>query len=285
MNFFEWFFLNKERAVDGMFSRAHLFTVTFILVHLVAIALYLGFKYKNNPKAISTVLKVSAFIMIFLYIAELTDGFVGQFVEKGLRLDSQEGWLKFLGSIVNCVPLYLCDIAIFAIPIIAFSKGKIKTVLSDFLAIWGIPMGVIGTYLAGNVFAVKPVFSFDGFLCIFIHVVPAAVTVFLYATGLASLKRENVWRVLVFFFGFSTFTLIYDYIFNGLFDTNFMFFFKGDGTPFDMFRPYVPLPVYQIIVFSLYAAYILAFYGVFFLIKNKIDKKKANKKFELENQN
>lgn len=53
-----------------------------------------------------------------------------------------------------------------------------------------------------------------------------------------------------------------------------MFFFRGDGTPFDLFRPYVPLPVYQLIVFTLYMLYMVLFYLVYMGIKKKIQSKK-----------
>ena len=138
------------------------------------------------------------------------------------------------------------------------------------MGIWGIPMGVIGTYLAGNVFGVAPVISFDGLLCIFIHVIPAAVTVFLYYVKLATIDKSNMKVSLISFFFFTLFVLIYNYIFG----TNFMFFFRGDGTPFDWFRPYVPLPVYQVIVFALYMAYMALFYVVFYFVKNKIINRK-----------
>ena len=175
----------------------------------------------------------------------------------------------YFGQLVNSAPLFLCDIAIYAIPVIAFSKGRVRTILADFLGIWGIPMGVIGTYLAGNVFEVAPALSFDGLLCIFIHVVPAAFTVLLYYTKTATLERKNMLIALFSFFCFSLFVLVYNYIFG----TNFMFFFRGDGTPFDWFRPYVPLPVYQIIVFTLYMTYMILFYVVYIAIKDKISKR------------
>ena len=78
---------------------------------------------------------------------------------------------------------------------------------------------------------------------------------------------------LISFFCFSLFVLIYNYIFKS-YGANFMFFFRGDGTPFDLFRPYVPLPVYQLIVFTLYMLYMVLFYLVYMGIKKKIQSKK-----------
>ena len=273
-DFFSYFFLYEGRPAAGLLSREHVFMCTFILFHLVLLAIFLGSKYKNSPKAINIILRISAFIMIGLYIAEVSEGFAVLFYEHGDILNTPKGQNRLLGSIVNCLPLYLCDIAIFAIPIIAFTKGRIRTMLSDFLAIWGIPMGVIGTYLAGNVFLKAPAFSFDGLLCIFIHVVPAAVTVFLYVTGLASLQKKNMWSTTWAFMGFCAFVLFYNYLFHPFFGTNFMFFFGGDGTPFDLFRPYVRIEIYQLIVLILYVSYMLLFYYSYFFIRKKFDKNK-----------
>ena len=270
MKFIEWFFLNEGREPDGLFSLAHILTVTVILVSLALVAFNLGRKYKDNPKAIDVILKVSAIIMICLYVAEVVDGFLGLYIGKGLVLGTEEGNKAYFGQLVNSAPLFLCDIAIFSIPIIAFSKGKVRTLLSDFMGIWGIPMGVIGTYLAGNVFGSAPVISFDGLLCIFIHVVPMAVTIFLYLIKFATIDKANMKTALTSFLFFSLFVLVYNYIFG----TNFMFFFRGDGTPFDWFRPYVSLPVYQLIVFTLYMSYMVLFYYVFFFIKSKVTEKR-----------
>lgn len=284
-DFIDWFFLNKDRTPEGLFSHYHLFAVTYTLFNLVVLMVYLGLKYKNNKKAIEVILKISAFTMIALYVFEILELFISQFTVYGLTLSNPEGVSKFFGLIASNIPLYLCDIAIFAIPILAFTKGRIRTIISDFLAIWGIPMGVIGTYLAGNLFPIVPVFSFDAWVAIYLHVVPAAVTVFLYITRIASLKKENMWINFGMFIGFMSFVLLYVNLVNPIYDhVNFMFFMRGDGTPFDLFRPYVPLPVYQIIVFVLYATYMLLFYGVYYLILNKYNKHKESKTVSLSTQ-
>jgi hypothetical protein len=274
-NFFDWFFVCENRAIDGLFSRPHLFTVTFVLVHLLLLGFFLGRKYKGNTKAIDIILKVSAVLMIVMYISEITNDFFEVFYEEHIDPNTKEGVHEMLYKIVNCPPLYLCDIAIFGIPIIAFTKGRFRSIIADFMAIWGLPMGIIGTYLAGNVFYDVPVISFEGLLAIFIHVIPAAVTVFLYITGIASLKKENALFATMSFLIFMTISLVYDHIFYVPYKTNFMFFFTGNGTPFDLFRPYVSLPVYQIIVYTLYTAYMVLFYVIFFAIKKKVVARRA----------
>lgn len=272
MGFFEWFFLNEGRVVEPLFSQTQIFAITFAVVHLFGLAIYLGNKYKNNTIAVNKIMKITAFIMIFLYVIEVMDSFVVHAIQGKLDFSKQEGVRLLFSLIVNNVPLYLCDVAIWAIPIIAFSKGKVRTVASDFMGAWGIPMGVIGTYLAGNIFGIVPVFSFDGLLAIFIHVIPAAFAIFLYMTKTATIDRKNMLLSNVCFVIYLGLVLGYCHLFHPMFGTNFMFFFQGDGTPFDLFRPYVSLPVYQIIVFALYLAYFVLFYIVFNFVKKKVTK-------------
>ena len=56
-----------------------------------------------------------------------------------------------------------------------------------------------------------------------------------------------------------------------LIDYNYMFLVEGDGTPYDIFYRLVNgSPVlYPMIVTGLFLAYIIAFYGVFFMIAKR----------------
>ncbi len=50
MNFYEWFFLEKDRSPEGLFSLPHLLSVTLTLGAFLAIAIWLGKKFRDNPK-------------------------------------------------------------------------------------------------------------------------------------------------------------------------------------------------------------------------------------------
>ena len=50
MSFFEWFVLEKGRTPEGMFSFAHLASVTLTLGLFLFLAIWLGKKFKDNPK-------------------------------------------------------------------------------------------------------------------------------------------------------------------------------------------------------------------------------------------
>ena len=157
-----------------------------------------------------------------------------------------------------------------------FTKGKLREVFADFLGIWGIPMGVIGTYLAGNIFPYVSVISFDGLVAIFIHIIPAAVTVFLYITKIITFKKENMLLNIGLFMLFMFFVMMFDNIFYPTYPSvNFMFFMHGAGTPFDLFKPLFKgkLNSYQFFVFIMYSAYMLLFYECVHLIRKIANKK------------
>ena len=50
MSFYEWFFLEKGRTGDALFSWPHLLTVSLTLALAIALGVFLGKRYKNHPK-------------------------------------------------------------------------------------------------------------------------------------------------------------------------------------------------------------------------------------------
>ena len=50
MNFYEWFFLEKDRPAAGLFSWSHLLTVTIILGGLLVLAFFLAKRFKDDTK-------------------------------------------------------------------------------------------------------------------------------------------------------------------------------------------------------------------------------------------
>lgn len=289
MNFYEWFFVQEGRTPEGYMSLEHILSVTITLIVFIAFAIILGIKIKNNSKAINIVLVVSAILMIGLYIGRFSDVLYRNFVyyKDTNSLATEEGVKLFFSNIVNNLPLFLCDMAIIAIPICAFTKGRVRTIFADFLGIWGIPMGFIGTYLAGNVYPSNCIISFGALTSLFIHVIPAFVSLFIFVVGLNTMERRNMYYVIGMFVGFMFFVLIYDYIFNPLFDANFMFFFRGDGTPFDLYlllvgvKPgteasLIQLMGYQTLIILTQTAYMVIFYLIYFPIRKTVIVKKDN---------
>ncbi len=59
------------------------------------------------------------------------------------------------------LPLFLCSIQLIALPLAAFSKGRVKDASLDFVSIFGVLGMILGTYGAGNNYSAYPVLSFD----------------------------------------------------------------------------------------------------------------------------
>jgi uncharacterized membrane protein YwaF len=84
---------------------------------------------------------------------------------------------------------------------------------------------------------------------------------------MASMKKKNIpiTFCILFFFAISA------YIANIYTDSNYMFLSRGDGTPYDILFNLVGgnAVLYPIGVVALFILYILVFYGIFFLVRNK----------------
>ena len=82
-----------------------------------------------------------------------------------------------------------------------------------------------------------------------------------------SMKKKNMWITFSILIGFC----ITAYVVNILIDYNYMFLMNHDGTPYQMFYDLVgghPV-LYPMIVVVLFLAYILAYYGIYFLVTKK----------------
>ena len=145
--FYDWFFLEKGRAGDALFSWQHLLSVTLTLAVFLGLAILLGKKYKDNPKAQTIVLLVAGIAIVSVQIAKMVY----------LCWGSDNIWKSLIGN----APLYLCDMAIFIIPLCAITRGRFRDWCMDFVAIWGLIMAFFGTYLAGNIYPAHAAISFS----------------------------------------------------------------------------------------------------------------------------
>ena len=87
------------------------------------------------------------------------------------------------------------------------------------------------------------------------------------------MKKKNIWITFSILGGFSIAALIA----NLALDYNYMFLMRGDGTPYDLVYNMVNgnAVLYPILVIALFLIYIVAFYGVYYLITGRLEKKKA----------
>jgi uncharacterized membrane protein YwaF len=165
------------------------------------------------------------------------------------------------------LPLFLCSILLIAMPLAAFSKGRVKDAALDFLFIFGLLGAVLGTYGAGQNYTYYPVLSFDNMVSGLTHSLSGFASLYVGIAGMASMKRKNIWVTCTILLGFAGAAAIA----NRLIDYNYMFLRRGDGTPYDIFYNLVgghPV-LYPMTVIGLFLLYIAAFYFVYYLCQKK----------------
>ena len=254
--FYEWFFLEKGRTGDALFSWPHLVSVTITLAIALALAILLGKRFKDNPKAQTITLTVAGAFIVFVQIIKIVY----------LCIGSDNIW----DTIVGNAPLYLCDMEIFIIPLAALTRGRFRDCCLDFVAIWGLLMGFFGTYLAGNIYPAHAAISYAAFISLLNHAISGFAALFIMVTGMNKMEKRNIPFTIGILVLYMTVALIVDYVD----EHNFMFFFHGDGTPFTLFDMYLSFglkPIYQLWIYVLQCGYMVLFYygwyGAFALYK------------------
>lgn len=271
--FYEWFFLEKGRTGDALFSWQHLLSVTLTLALFIFLAVFLGKKYKENEKAQRIVLLIAGISIVLVQVAKMIY----------LCWGSDHLWESLVGN----APLYLCDMAIFILPLCAITKGRFRDWCLDFIAIWGILMGFFGTYLAGNIYPAHAAISWGAINSLLNHAISCFGGIFIFVTGLNKMEKRNIPFTVGILVIFMTTALILDYADNH----NFMFFKSGDGTPFTLFKDYLSfgqLWVYDIWIYLLQCGYMVGFYFAYYGIKKLIlkhkEKKSENKQEEIKEE-
>ena len=251
-----------QRPAEGFLSWQHLVFVTFFVVVTTGLAIYLGFK--NRDKSFEDKNKVLIWTAIVLDSCEIFRIIIACIKNGGID------------RVLYELPLFLCSIQLIAIPFAAFSKGKIKEATLDFVFIFGMLGSVLGTYGAAQNYNCYPVFSFDNLMSALTHTIAGFACIYIGVSRMKSMKTKNIPLTYTILFAFC----IMAFTANALVDYNYMFLVRGDGTPYDILYNMVggdPV-LYPIMVIALFLIYIAAFYGVYILIKNKLDKNKLDEK-------
>ena len=90
------------------------------------------------------------------------------------------------------LPLFLCSIQLIAIPLAAFSKGRIKGAALDFVFIFGLLGALLGTYGAGNNYSVYPVLSIDNVASGITHSISGFASLYIAISGMVSMKKKDI---------------------------------------------------------------------------------------------
>ena len=253
--FFGWD--GYAREPEGFMSLEHILFVTALMAIMACLAIVLGRRNRHADERQKNRVLVTAAILI--------DSFeLFKIVLLCFRGKDPWAWLYTL-------PLFMCSILLIAIPLAAFSKGRMREAALDFVLIFGLLGAVLGTYGAGNNYGSYPVLSFDNVVSGITHSISGFSSLYIGISGMASLKRKNLPITFAVLLGFAVCAMIA----NGLLDYNYMFLVRGDGTPYDILYNLVgghPI-LYPMGVILLFLLYIAAFYGIYYLIHARAGRK------------
>ena len=206
-----------QREPEGFLSWQHILFVTEFIALMVALAVILGRRNRHkDEKTKNKVIAWAAVILLFLKVLEM--------VVCCLKDHSFKALLYLL-------PLFLCSMQMIALPLAAFSKGRLREAALDFVFIFGILGAVMGTYGAGQNFSCYPILSFDNVLSVITHTLSGFASLYIAISGLTSMRGKNIWITFVILLVFCVLAYIADI----LIPYNYMFLMRGDGTPYEIF--------------------------------------------------
>ncbi|MBO7218772.1 MAG: YwaF family protein [Clostridia bacterium] len=244
-------FFTGAGEAQGAYSWQHLTFVSSLMVIMVVAAVLLGRHFKNKGyESKNRVLIWTAIIIDALEIFKIVLYCI---------LESS------FDPIRRLLPFFLCSIQLIAIPVAAFSKGKLKNAALDFVCIFGILGALAGTFGAAQNYGVYPVLSYPNVHSGLNHSLAGFASLYIFFSGMASMRKENMSICLCILTSFC----IVAYIACITLDYNYMFLLRGDGTPYDIFYNLVgghPF-FYPVTVVGLFFVYVFAFYGIYFAIK------------------
>lgn len=241
------------RPAEGFLSWQHLLFVGSLLTAMVVLAVFLGNRNKNKTTAEKNrVLIVAAITMDLVELFKIV-----------IFCISSNNPLRWLYEL----PLFLCSIQLITLPLAAFSKGRVREAALDFICIFGLLGATLGTVGAGNNYSCYPVLSLDNVASGITHCISGFGSLYIFISGMASMKKKNILITFVILLGFCAAA----YIANLLLDFNYMFLMRGDGTPYDiLFNLTGGNPVlYPLGVLALFLVYIIVFYYIYYAIAKK----------------
>ena len=286
----KWFFgfvEYQKDEVEGAGSWQHILSTSCFVLGMIALAVVIGTIMKDKDyKTKNKVLVVSAIaINAFESIKIIT------------RCMASDNVVRTV--LCNLLPLFLCSIQLIALPIAAFTKGRLKEASIDFVMIFGILGGVLGTVGAIQNYNAYPVFSFYNIVSATTHSISAFASLYIMISGMVSLKKKNMWITFSITGGFAVIAYLMN-TFNGLIfegrvftadghaaGSNYMFLMFHDGTPYSIFYNILKgnKVLYPLLVVGVFIGYAAIVYMIPVIIKKIKEKKKASKEKELQKVN
>ena len=242
-----------QRTPEGFLSWQHLLFAGCLMTAMVLSSLLLGKKNRSLDNKIKN--------RVLIWAAFLIDG-IELFKIVMFCYANQ----SFEPCLYN-LPLFLCSLQLIAIPLAAFSRGRVKEAALDFVCVFGIVGAVLGVFGAAQNYNAYPVLSFDNVVSGITHCISGFASLYIMFSGMTSLKKSNLLPTAAILLCFC----LIAYLVNLLVDYNYMFLMRGDGTPYDILFDLVnghPV-LYPLGVVGLFFVYLTGFYHIHFFATRK----------------
>lgn len=254
-------FADDPREAAGWMTPRHLiFATAVVLLTVLAAILCARTAKRRGPAWFRRVLKISAAAMLGMETVKIV-----------ILCFRNHDPLAFLSAL----PLFLCSILLFTMPVAAFGRGRAAQSAADFSFIFGPLCMIAGTYLAGNIFSGSPLLSFSLLVSVTEHALSGFFGLFLLLCGGVRIARKRYADYALILLGFEVLAYLADLmnsrpnpLTGNEYQNNYMFFLSEDGTPFSIVAAIAGGngPLYTILVALLYFVYLFAVLGVYRLI-------------------
>ena len=251
------------REPAGAYSWQHLTFVGFLIISMFVGAILSGILLrKSEIKVKNRVLIICAISINAVELVKIIAALI----------NSDDIW----HTILHLLPLFLCSIQLITIPLAAFTKGRIKEACLDFVLIFGLLGGILGTVGAAQNYNAYPVLSIDNVASGITHTISGFVSIYIASSGMISLKKRSIGIAYAILSTFVALALLVN-LTSG--STNYMFLMSHDGTPYSILYNMVGgnRIIYPILVILIFVVYIIIFYLVAMLVRHIKAKNQAKK--------
>lgn len=245
------------RPAEGAYSWQHLLFVTVLFTTAFLLAVLLGNLNRRRSAAVKNI--------PLIFAAVLIDSI--EIFRICICLTKDPTSWKVL------LPLFLCSISLFSLPLAAFARGRVREIALDYVTVFGILIAVVGTVGAAQNYGTYPVLSFDNVVSGLTHCISGFAGLYIYVARMASMKKQNIGITFTVLIVFS----IAAYVVDRIIPYNYMFLMRGDGTPYDYLYDLLGgSPVlYPAVVVIIFCYYIFIHYFAFYLIRRSRAEKAA----------
>ena len=168
---------------EGYLSWQHLTFVLSVNVLMIALAVFFGLRNRTKSDNQKNLPLIVAALVI--------DGFeIFKFAIECINAGS-------LRPLLYDLPLFLCSLQLFALPVAAFGKGRVREIGLDFVFVFGLMCSLLGTIGAGNDYGTYPVLYYHNVFSAITHCTSGFGCLYVGIAGMRSMKKENVFIVLL----------------------------------------------------------------------------------------